>query len=52
MPDLRWIVKDEQSGLLTHTGDRKRFIVHADEKLTAFMELKSATRRTIATTIE
>jgi hypothetical protein len=27
-----------------HRGDGKRFIVHADDKLTAFMELDSATR--------
>ena len=26
----------------THHDDGKRFIVHADEKLTAFMELESA----------
>ena len=27
-----------------HRGDGKRFIVHADEKLTAFLELESAIR--------
>jgi len=27
-----------------HRGDGKRFIVHADEKLTAFVELQSAVR--------
>ena len=27
-----------------HRGDGKRFVVHADEKLTAFMELESAIR--------
>jgi hypothetical protein len=27
-----------------HRGDGKRFVVHADEKLTAFVELKSSTR--------
>jgi hypothetical protein len=27
-----------------HRGDEKRFVVHADEKLTAFVELESATR--------
>jgi hypothetical protein len=27
-----------------HRGDGKRFIVHADEKLTAFMELESAAK--------
>ena len=27
-----------------HRSDGKRFVVHADEKLTAFMELESAIR--------
>jgi len=27
-----------------HRNDGKRFVVHADEKLTAFVELESATR--------
>jgi hypothetical protein len=27
-----------------HRGDGKRFVVHGDEKLTAFLELESATR--------
>jgi hypothetical protein len=27
-----------------HRGDSQRFVVHADEKLTAFLELQSATR--------
>jgi hypothetical protein len=27
-----------------HRGDGKRFIVHGDEKLTAFMELESAVK--------
>jgi len=27
-----------------HRGDGKRFVVRADEKLTAFMELQAATR--------
>jgi hypothetical protein len=27
-----------------HCGDRKRFVVQADEKLTAFVELESAIR--------
>ena len=36
-----WIVMGEQSGLLTHIADDgRRFIVHADEKLTAFVELE------------
>jgi hypothetical protein len=30
--------------LQTHRGDGKRFVVHADEKLTAFVELESAIR--------
>jgi hypothetical protein len=38
-------VKGEQSGFTdAHRGDGKRFVVHADEKLTAFMELESTTR--------
>jgi hypothetical protein len=28
----------------THRGDRKRFVVRADEKLTAFVELESVIR--------
>ena len=31
-----------------HRGDGKRFVVHADEKLTAFMKLESAIRSAIA----
>jgi hypothetical protein len=27
-----------------HRGDEKRFVVHAEEKLTAFLELESAIR--------
>jgi hypothetical protein len=27
-----------------HRGDGKRFVVHADEKLTAFLELENAAR--------
>jgi hypothetical protein len=38
------ILRAEQSGLLTHRSDGKRFIVRADEKLTAFVELESAIR--------
>src|SRR5882757_2574762 len=33
-----WILRREQSELLTHCGDGKRYVVRADEKLTAFME--------------
>jgi hypothetical protein len=29
-----------------HRGDGKRFVVHAEEKLTAFLELESAIHRT------
>jgi len=33
----------ERSGLQTHVvGDGKRFVVRAEEKLTAFVELESA----------
>jgi hypothetical protein len=28
-----------------HRGDGKRFVVHADDKLSAFVELESAIRR-------
>jgi hypothetical protein len=35
------ILKDEQSGLLTH-GYGKRFIIRADEILTAFVELQTS----------
>jgi len=34
----------KQSGLHAHRDDGKRFVVRADEKLTAFMELESAVR--------
>jgi len=34
--------KDEQSTLLTRIADGKRFVVRADEKLTAFLELEAA----------
>ena len=35
----------ERSGLLTRIGYGKRFIVRADEMLTAFMELEAAIRK-------
>ena len=31
--------------IAAHGGDEKRFVVHADEKLTAFLELESTIRR-------
>jgi len=38
-----WILAVERSSLLTRIADDgKRFVVHADEKLTAFVELESA----------
>jgi hypothetical protein len=41
----RLIPTGERSGLQTHTrDDGKRFLVRADENLTAFVELESATR--------
>ena len=41
----RLIPTGEQSGLFdAHRDDGKRFVVHADEKLTAFLELESAIR--------
>jgi hypothetical protein len=40
------IPRAEQSGLWTRTeATGKRFVVRADEKLTAFMELEAAIRR-------
>jgi hypothetical protein len=39
----QWILAGERSGLLTRIGDDgQRFIVHADDKLTAFLELERA----------
>jgi hypothetical protein len=44
-PSQPLIPTDERSELQTHIDDdEKRFVVHADEKLTAFVELESATR--------
>jgi len=40
----RLIPTDERSGLQTHRDDGKFFVVRADEKLTAFVELESAIR--------
>ena len=37
MRDIHWIAD-------AHRDDGKRFIVHADEKLTPFVELESAIR--------
>jgi hypothetical protein len=34
-----------------HSGDGKRFVAHADEKLTAFLELESATRAAAKSTL-
>jgi len=40
-----WILTGEQSSLLTRDrDDGKRFVVRADEKLTAFLELESVIR--------
>jgi hypothetical protein len=40
-----WIFRGERSGLLdAHRDDGKRFVVRADEKLTAFLELRRAVR--------
>jgi len=39
------IAKDEQSGLLTRSrAEGKHYVVRADAKLTAFLELESAMR--------
>jgi hypothetical protein len=40
----RLIPTGERSGIADAHRDRKRFIVHADEKLTAFLELETAIR--------
>jgi hypothetical protein len=45
LPHFAVIPRAEQSGLLTDiSGDGKRFVVRADEKLTAFPALESAIR--------
>jgi len=47
-PDGVWagfqlsILKGEQSGIVDAHGDGKRFIIRADEKLAAFVELQRA----------
>lgn len=47
----RLIPKGGHSGLRTHhRGDGKRYIMWADEKLPAFLELESAIRRTVDST--
>ena len=37
-----WILKAERSGLLDAHGYGKRFIVHAEEMMPAFLELERA----------
>jgi hypothetical protein len=37
-----WILAGERFGLLMHIAPESRFIVRADEKLTAFVELERA----------
>jgi hypothetical protein len=40
----QWTATGEQSGIVdAHRDDGKRYVVHAEEKLTAFLELESAT---------
>ena len=42
----RLIPTGERSGIAdAHRGDGKRYVVRADEKLTAFLELEAATRK-------
>jgi hypothetical protein len=46
---LGWVSAVDSNGRTiwitdAHHGDGKRFVVHADEKLTAFVELESAIR--------
>jgi hypothetical protein len=40
----RRILAGERSSVLAHIVDGRRFIVRADEKLTAFLELDAAIR--------
>ena len=47
---LGWVSAVDSNGRTiwivdAHRGDGKRFVVHADEKLTAFLELEAAIRR-------
>jgi hypothetical protein len=43
---LPWIARARIIWIVdAHRGDGKRFVVHAHEKLTAFMELEAAIRR-------
>jgi hypothetical protein len=39
-----WIPTGERSGLQTHRGDGKCFLVRAEDKLTMFLELESTIR--------
>ena len=40
-----WILAERTIWIAdAHRGDGKRFVVHAEEKLTAFVELESAIR--------
>ena len=46
---LRWVLAVDRDGRTiwivdAHRGDGKRFVVRADEKLTAFLELESTIR--------
>ncbi len=46
---LGWVSDLDRNGQTmfvvdAHRGDGKRFVVHADEKLTAFVEIESAIR--------
>jgi hypothetical protein len=50
--NLGWVSAIDSEGRTiwiadAHRGDGKRFVVHADERLTAFLELESATRNTL-----
>jgi hypothetical protein len=52
---LGWVAALDLEGRTTwiadaHRDDGKRYVVRADEILTAFLELESAIRRAIATT--
>jgi hypothetical protein len=43
----RLIRTDKQYSLLMHTAKTKRFVVRAEEKLTAFLELERVTRESL-----
>ena len=54
---LGWVSTLDREGRTTwvvdaHRDDGKRFVVHADEMLTAFLELERGTREASASTLQ